>query len=824
MKGDFSRIRFTPEKQYTAVLEQQGRVALDADANEQCAIDEYLRRTETIDVVGAFGAPVNDAGFEISVSHGEILIGPGRYYVQGLMCENKSSLALGNQPFLIDPDLNESELLVELRRYEGQASVRVYLEVWQRLVTTLDDPCLREPALGQADTTARLQTVWRVVATLEKPSQPTPGRLTPRFAETRLHAASPIVTARDSAPVLPVEAAPGLVSTSSGSGAGTIGPLPLPIRLLDCCAQMYLQASPQSTGKLSAQTSGGSDTCGCQPIAAAGYRGLENQLYRVEIHKAGDETSATFKWSRENGSVVSAVLGVSGATVQLDSLGPDANLGFLPNQWVELYDDSYLFGRTPNRPGELYQIQSIDPASNSVTMYTPVMPVEPLLNARMRRWDQSGSSATSDGLPLTAGVWLDLENGIQINFAAGSYQSGDHWTIPARTASGQIEWPPCGSDGAAFQSPHSLRVYSAPIACIHWDLKKRGFYVEDCRMLFSPLTALTAPLKPKAIHVTGISWSNDDIVTFDQLVAGGLTVTLDGNPSGPVNSATFVVSFEVPTVANLEREFTASVPSAIFEALPSTILRELVIADSLITVKENTVLWQLPYLQSGYLQRLIIQSLNERILAGAQVGWFARARVRILGRQIFSGSGGNQLFLDGQSYGQAAVRADGSTPRTDLQLPSGNEEKASDFESWFYVAPLLTLTSLTVNYPALTVIVNAKNTVTGVSASSAAGAAPQPVTPQATLTINYPAVADTTVTLALTGTSGVDTVANIPSTVTIRRNTNNVAIPITVLSNPGAGNTLTFQITASIRSALGQASQQTASFTVAGVQPPVHFT
>ena len=44
--------------------------------------------------------------------------------------------------------------------------LQVYLEVWQRLVTALDDPCLREPALGQADTTARLQTVWRVVAGL----------------------------------------------------------------------------------------------------------------------------------------------------------------------------------------------------------------------------------------------------------------------------------------------------------------------------------------------------------------------------------------------------------------------------------------------------------------------------------------------------------------------------------------------------------------------------------------------------------------------------------------------------------------------------------
>ena len=34
MKGDFSRIRFAPSRNYTAVLQQQGRVALDADQNE----------------------------------------------------------------------------------------------------------------------------------------------------------------------------------------------------------------------------------------------------------------------------------------------------------------------------------------------------------------------------------------------------------------------------------------------------------------------------------------------------------------------------------------------------------------------------------------------------------------------------------------------------------------------------------------------------------------------------------------------------------------------------------------------------------------------
>ena len=163
MKGDFSRLRFTPSKNYTSVLQQQGRVSLDADANEQCAINEYLRATETVDVVGLVGGPVDDEGFGITIVDKALVIAKGRYYVEGILCENEQPLLYGNQPYLINPGPDGPELLAELSAGSISA-IQLYLEVWRRLVTDLDDPCLREPAIGQADTTARLQTVWRVVA------------------------------------------------------------------------------------------------------------------------------------------------------------------------------------------------------------------------------------------------------------------------------------------------------------------------------------------------------------------------------------------------------------------------------------------------------------------------------------------------------------------------------------------------------------------------------------------------------------------------------------------------------------------------------------
>ena len=101
MKGDFSRIRFTPEKNYTAVLQQQGRVALDADANEQTAIDAYLRDTTNVDLIGSHGAPAKDAGFGIWIENGKIRIGRGRYYVDGILVENDRDRDYCDQPFLI---------------------------------------------------------------------------------------------------------------------------------------------------------------------------------------------------------------------------------------------------------------------------------------------------------------------------------------------------------------------------------------------------------------------------------------------------------------------------------------------------------------------------------------------------------------------------------------------------------------------------------------------------------------------------------------------------------------------------------------------------
>ena len=66
MKADLTRDTFHPRKHYTRVLTQQGRVQLDADANEQAAILLRYLRTLAADLIGPAGGPENNLGFGIT--------------------------------------------------------------------------------------------------------------------------------------------------------------------------------------------------------------------------------------------------------------------------------------------------------------------------------------------------------------------------------------------------------------------------------------------------------------------------------------------------------------------------------------------------------------------------------------------------------------------------------------------------------------------------------------------------------------------------------------------------------------------------------------
>ena len=392
MKGDFSRETFDPKKHYSAVLMQQGRVQVDADWNEQQAIDQYRIETEAVHVIGKCGAPKHDAGFGLTEVDAEFSISQGSFYVDGILCENEAEVLYSNQPDLPNPQTIHQAFHDEKAGIDTDVGM-IYLDVWKRHLTALDDSTIREVALNGPDTTTRLKTVWQVK-------------------------------------VLPI--------TESVNGLNC-----------DSVLKEWDTLIASSTGTLSVQTAEADETDSpCLIPPNAGYQRLENQLYRVEIHHGSDlDTGVTFKWSRDNGSVVTEIKQISGAEVTVADLGPDDTLGFAKGQWVEILDDAL---ELKGQPGELGQIDDFttDISGNPVIVMATAPSrrdsgssgVNPDLHPKLRRWDQTGPSATTTGIALPTGDF-SLEGGIQVAFSGGTYKTGDYWLIPARTTTGEIEWP-----------------------------------------------------------------------------------------------------------------------------------------------------------------------------------------------------------------------------------------------------------------------------------------------------------------------------------------------------------------------------------------------
>lgn len=426
MKGDFSRLGFDPARRqrYVRLLLQQGRVQLDSDFNEQQAISERLRRRGLATLAGAVGAPTTDGGFAVGVTPAgdDLSVSGGTLLIDGLICTTEP-VTLRRQPNLAaDPWGTGTDGPPPAGRY------LVYLDAWEQHVTALDDPTLREPALGGPDTATRTRLITQVK-------------------------------------LLAVAG----TADSSQFGPGWSGPAPEPVGTLAAGVAEQPAERP------------------CYLPPDAGYTALANQLYRVEIHDGGafpppaGAPAPTWKWSRDNGLVTASVTAISGTELTLSTLGPDEALGFRPLQHVELLSRSHELA---GRPGEIATIAAIVPERSVVALPAVVAAAtseaDPLL---IRRWDQP--STGPDVIDVTAGP-LPLEEGIVVRFGPGVYRTGMYWTIPARTAidaaTGAILWP----DGK-FLPPEGIEHAYAALALV--DRSPTGFFtlVEDCRVPLVPL-------------------------------------------------------------------------------------------------------------------------------------------------------------------------------------------------------------------------------------------------------------------------------------------------------------------------------------------------
>ena len=98
------------------------------------------------------------------------------------------------------------------------------------------------------------------------------------------------------------------------------------------------------------------------------------------------------------------------------------------------------------------------------------------LHPFLRRWDQRKPLPESGGPALASDNalkvvesdtrWIDLEDGVQIQFQPGGiYTRGDFWLIPARTATGDVEWPKIKNEPAA-RLPNGVADHIAPLAVV----------------------------------------------------------------------------------------------------------------------------------------------------------------------------------------------------------------------------------------------------------------------------------------------------------------------------------------------------------------------
>jgi hypothetical protein len=449
--GDYSRFTFDPRDNVRTVMVQQGRPLTDADLNEASEATLSRIETEAIDVIGAEGAPLIGGGFRI-VADGEALttteasdprnqpgssgnvqnapfaITAGRCYVDGLQIENHQMCG----PLLLAPagpaKYPSQPMPLPADALAGTGNRLVYLRATLDHLTAVESPRLLDPALGDADTSARAVVSWQL----------------------------------------------GLLD--SGGAAACGDPVP------DWTATVAASSGRMSVSLDAATPS--TDPCRLTP--GGGYVRPENLLYRVQVdggivsRNCADgprfgRDGLRLKVSRNNAMEVARIATISGNTVTVTPSSRDGVPTFRVGEWVEILKD----GSEARGDAAAGWTQVLEVAGDVLTL---VSVAGAAAGDRVRLW--SFDLLTVPNLPGDA---LAVEDGLSVTFpAGGEYRRGDYWLIPARYAVGPDYW--ARLTGTPLP-PFGPRVEYARLAMLTLDagvIKS----VTDCRTTFEPLTQL----------------------------------------------------------------------------------------------------------------------------------------------------------------------------------------------------------------------------------------------------------------------------------------------------------------------------------------------
>ncbi len=490
MQGDFSRLTFDPQKHFRSVRMQQGRVLLDADWNEQADLLNYALAMQMRDLIGPSGALAAIAGFELTLAEDSENVGDsqpnhasdntlpipdfqlsaGRYYVDGILCENYHSVLLNNQPHPTTFRLPVSKSGYYL----------AYLDVWERYVTGLDDSSIREVALGGLETTGRTQTIWQV-------------KFLPIQHEIKNDATNlkyeHVVTWSDWQNLIEQHEHKGMMRARR-----RITSTEIDNRLYR--VEIHHAHDNQASFKWSREN--GSTVYEVDTISEAN----DKAVLTVTLCDLGRDKTVLHK----------------GTWVEL--VTPESALG---GHTTQLYQITAV----PDFTRKQLTLTG-DPNHHGLTKEQ--LARKPLF---VRVWDQKESSAIAleaGAVPLQKETWLDLEAGIQVSFPTGGhYHVGDYWLIPARTLTGDIEWAR-NTTGPIARPPDGVKHYLCPLALVQrqddqWKVTK------DLRRLYAPLPTLTNeeskhPTHPRQDYPRNLF----EVCESDQDLETGDLVSLVGTP------------------------------------------------------------------------------------------------------------------------------------------------------------------------------------------------------------------------------------------------------------------------------------------------------
>lgn len=455
MPSDISRT--SDEQLYHGVVTQQGRVILDRDFNALRETIDARIDADALDFVGPCGTP--DNGFEIgplttpaspplwtppapltlpgSNSY-DFSISPGTMYVGGQRAVFASRAAgqaiqysYFDQPDWISPDPPSPAPTQEF----------IYLHMLEHEVSAVEDPELKDVALGGPDTTQRLRLVKRV---------------------KRL-------------PVTHTDCAAALADAVNIWQTQGLAFDPDAMRLLSQATLMvtYSDPTPQASQ--------------CEPVAQGGYLGADNQLFRVQISDGGIPGGPPcLIWGCDNASTLYRARATDSTTLALSQPPVDQFHVLQPGQVVEVLRAALVInveydGSIPSVAAARGFISTVAKMSDSLTLIlNDPLTQDYLLDTQANRplfvrvWQNQITDFTPDGKTLYALDYVDgSSTGVQVQIGPSSggppqpAPIGAYWMFAVRPSTPQEVYPERYL--ISPQPPDGPKQWICPLGTIDWN-------------------------------------------------------------------------------------------------------------------------------------------------------------------------------------------------------------------------------------------------------------------------------------------------------------------------------------------------------------------